>query len=309
MADSIMSRSALSVFAAASAAASFRALLLSGVGALPCAFAAAAAPQADPSPGQAGARAADSTLRICASANQLPYSATDGSGFENRIAGIVAKAMGREPVFVFADKPAIYLVRDWLDKNKCDVVIGLDAGDARVLTTKPYYRASYVFVSRRDKGLAIDSWNDPKLKTLGHIVVDLGSPSETMLKQIGAYEADMAYLYSLVGFKAPRNEYVQIAPERMIGEVKTGGADLAAAFAPDVARFVKSDPSLSMTPIRDDAQRAGGDRLPQQYDQAMGVRIGDSQLLSQLDDALARARPEIEAVLKDEGIPLVNATN
>ncbi len=139
-------------------------------------------------------------------------------------------------------------------------------------------------------------------------MVDFGSPSETMLKEIGAYDSDMAYLYSLVGFKAPRNEYVQISPERMIGEVRNGGADMAAAFAPDVGRYVKGDPSLSMTPIRDDARREGGEKLPQQYDQVMGVRIGDAQLLSQLDDALARSRAEIKAVLKDEGIPLVNAS-
>jgi mxaJ protein len=118
----------------------------------------------------------------------------------------------------------------------------------------------------------------------------------------------MAYLYSLVGFKAPRNEYVQISPERMIGEIKSGGADLAASFAPDIARYVKSDSSLSMIPIRDDATRAGGEKLPQQYDQAMGVRIGDTQLLSELDDALVRANAEIKAVLQDEGIPLVDAS-
>jgi mxaJ protein len=308
LADTFMSRSARSVFATAFAVASPRVLFFSGVGALACAFAAGAAPQADPSPAQTAASTASKELRICASAKQLPYSAKDGSGFENKIGEIVAKAMGREPVFVFADKPAIYLVRDWLDKNKCDVVVGLDAGDARVLTTKPYYRAAYVFVTQKDRGLAIQSWNDPKLKQLGHIVVDLGSPSETMLKQIGAYESDMAYLYSLVGFKAPRNEYVQISPERMIGEIKTGGADLAAAFAPDVARYVKGDSSLSMIPIRDDAKGAGGEKLPQQYDQAMGVRIGDAQLLSELDEALVRANAEIKAVLKDEGIPLVDAS-
>jgi mxaJ protein len=163
-------------------------------------------------------------------------------------------------------------------------------------------------VTKKDRGLAINSWNDPKLRSLGHIVVDFGSPSEMMLKEIGAYENDMPYLYSLVGFKAPRNEYVQIPPERMIGEVKSGGADMAAAFAPDIARYVKGDSSLRMTPVRDDATRGGGEKLPQQYDQVMGVRIGDTQLLSELDDALVRANAEIKAVLKDEGIPLVDGS-
>ncbi len=55
-------------------------------------------------------------------AKQLPYSADDNSGFENKIAIAVAKAMGREPKFVYSDKPAIFLVRDWLDKKKCDVI-------------------------------------------------------------------------------------------------------------------------------------------------------------------------------------------
>lgn len=217
--------------------------------------------------------------------------------------------MGRNPVFVFSDKPAIYLVRDWLDKKQCDVVIGLDTGDQRVLTTAPYYRAGYVFITRKDRDRGITSWNDPKIKTLGHIAVDLGSPSETMLKEIGLYNEDMAYLYSLVNFRAPRNQYVQISPERMLAEVRNGEADMAAAFAPDVAAAVRAEPLLMMVPIRDDAKRATGEKIPQQYDQSMGVRLEDNQLKAELDDALAHAKPEIEALLKDEGIPIVSSTH
>ena len=301
-----MLRPAALPLASVSAVASFRfALVLSSVGLISPAL---AAPPMDPSPIKPPA-VDNSTLRICASANQLPYSAKDESGFENKIALSVAKAMGRKPVFVFADKPAIYLVRDWLDKNKCDVVAGLDTGDQRVLTTKPYYRAGYVFVTKKDHGLEIESWNDPKIKTLGHIVVDFGSPSEAMLKEVGKYNENMAYLYSLVGFRAPRNEYVQIAPQRMIGEVQSGSADLAAAFAPDVARFVKADPALKMEPIKDDASHNGGEKLPQEYDQSMGVRLADTQLLAALNDALVKARPEIDGTLRDEGIPLIVATH
>lgn len=275
-----------------------------------------AAPQADQGPAkqdadaQAPSQAQDnSVLRICAAANQLPYSYRDGTGFENKVGEIVAKAMGRKAVFVWANKPAIYLVRDWLDKKKCDVVMGLDSGDQRVLTTTPYYRASYVFVSKKDKNLGIQSWNDPKIKKLGHIVVDLGSPSEAMLKELGVYNEDMAYLYSLVGFKAPRNEYVQIAPERMVAEVKGDKADMAAAFAPDISRYVKEDPSLVMVPIKDDATHNEGEKLPQQYDQSIAVRLGDQALMGELNKAIEKAKPEIDAALKDEGIPLVSKTN
>ena len=67
-----------------------------------------------------------SVLRICAAANEAPYSTSDGTGFENRIADAVAKAMGRKADFVWSDRPAIYLVRDQLDPKNCDVVIGVD---------------------------------------------------------------------------------------------------------------------------------------------------------------------------------------
>jgi mxaJ protein len=250
-----------------------------------------------------------STLRVCASAKELPYSAQDNSGFENKIARVVAQAMGRQPVFIYADKPAIYLVRDWLDKNKCDVVVGMDANDERVLTTVPYYRASYVFVTRQQADLNLHSWNDPAIQNIGHIVVEFGSPSEMMLKQVGRYTDNMAYLYSLVRFRSPRNEYVQIPPERMVDEVRNGTADLAVAFAPTVARYVKADPALQMTPVKDDAKRSDGQKLPQLYDQSMGVRRNDAELLGALNAALAKVSPQIASILEQEGIPLAQVAN
>ncbi|UFZ02678.1 methanol oxidation system protein MoxJ [Bradyrhizobium ontarionense] len=245
-----------------------------------------------------------SKLRICAAGNELPFSSKDQTGFENRIASVVAKAMGREPVFVFADKPAIYLVRDWLDKGRCDVVVGLDSGDQRVLTTKPYYRAGYVFVTRKDRNIELESWEDPQIKSVGHIVVEFGSPSEVMLKEIGKYTDNMAYLYSLVGFRSPRNQYTQIPPQKIVSEVESGNAGVAAVFAPDIARYVKANAALKMVPIKDDADR-DGERIPQQYDQSMGVRHGDEALLVALDTALEKVAPEIADILRDEGIPIL----
>lgn len=254
----------------------------------------------------AQARPDDGALRVCASAAQPPLSLKDGTGLENRIAGAVAEAMGRKVQFVWSDKPAIYLVRDFLDKKLCDVVAGLDTGDPRVLTTKPYYRSGYVFVTRAQDGLDLSSWSDPRLKQVNHVAVPFGSPSEAMLKNIGRYEEDMAYLYSLVNFRSPRNQYTQIDPARLVGEVASGKAEVAAPFAPDVARFVKdSSVPLRMTLVADDATRGDGQKVAMRFDQSMGVRRGDDALLAALDKALVKARPAIEAILKDEGVPTV----
>ncbi|MCJ2134184.1 methanol oxidation system protein MoxJ [Methylobacterium sp. J-026] len=256
---------------------------------------ASAAPAADPA-----------TLRICASDRQPPLSLRDGSGLENRIAAAVAEAMGRKPVFVWLSKPAIYLVRDGLEKGLCDVVVGLDSDDPRVLATRPYYRSGYVFITRADRGLDVTSWSDPRLKTVDHMVVPFGSPAEAMLKDIGRYEEDMAYLYGLVGFRAPRNQYTQIDPARLVSEVATDRAAVGVAFAPDVARYVReSTVPLRMTPVPNETVGSDGRRMPQDFDQSMGVRRDDTALKGALDAAIAKAKPQIDAVLKQDGVPVI----
>ncbi|KAB1074467.1 methanol oxidation system protein MoxJ [Methylobacterium planeticum] len=264
----------------------------------------------EPRAKEAEAQADPGTLRICASERQPPLSLRDGSGLENRIAAAVAEAMGRKPVFVWLDKPAIYLVRDGLDKKTCDVVVGLDSDDPRVLTTKPYYRSGYVFLTRADRDLDVKSWADPRLRDVGHMVVGFGTPAEAMLKDIGRYEEDMAYLYSLVNFRAPRNQYTQIDPARMVSEVASGKADVGVAFAPDIARYVReSTTPLRMNPVPDDTVRSDGQRMPQSFDQSMGVRRDDGALRTALDAGIEKAKPQIAAILKQEGVPLAPASN
>jgi mxaJ protein len=259
-------------------------------------------------PGKAAPKPDPSILRICASEKQPPLSMRDGSGLENRVAVAVAEALGKKPVFVWLAKPAIYLVRDGLEKRTCDVVVGLDSDDPRVLTTKPYYRSGYVFITRADKDLDVKSWSDPRLKTVDHMVVPLGSPGEAMLKDIGRYEEDMAYLYSLVGFRAPRNQYTQIDPARIVSEVANDKADVGVAFGPDVARYVKdSAVPLRMTLVPNDTVSSDGRKMPQSFDQSMGVRRDDTALRDALDAAIAKAKPQIDAILKQDGVPV--ATN
>jgi|HubBroStandDraft_5_1064220.scaffolds.fasta_scaffold01719_4 mxaJ protein len=256
------------------------------------------------------AAATNDTVRICAAKNALPFSSENGTGFENRIATALGAAMGKEVKTVWLDKPAIYLVRDSLDKNLCDVVVGLDTGDPRVLSTKPYYRTGYVFITRADRNLDISSWNDKRLLGLNHFAVSFDSPGEEMLKQIGKYDENLSYNFSLVNFKSRRNQYVQIDPARMVAEVASGNADIAIAFAPEVARYVKgSAVPLRMTLITDDAVRSDKQKVPQQFNQSAGVRKDDPALLAQLDAALAKAQPEIHGILDAEGIPLATTTD
>lgn len=248
---------------------------------------------------------ANSKLRICAAADELPYSSRNGTGFENKVAVVLAEAMGREPQFVWFSKPAIYIVRDQLEMKMCDVVMGLDSGDDRVLTSKPYYRAPYVFIQRKDTKLDIKDWSSPDLAKAKKIGFTPGTPAQVMLEKLGLFREHFNYMHSLTNFQDRRNKFTRIPPQRMVGEVANGTADVAVNFAPDVARFVKDSGNVEMTVIPDDNVRSDGEKVPHHFDQSVGVRKEDTALLSAVNLALDKAKPAIEEILKDEGIPLV----
>ncbi len=281
-----------------------------GSGAIAASLGLPAEPASQQPPASANANPSEQrdpkALRICAAKKQPPLSLEDGSGLENKIGVALAEAMDLKPQFVWTDRPAIYLVRDYLDKKLCDVVIGLDTGDPRVASSNPYYRSGYVFIARADSAFDIKSWSDPRIAQLGHIAVPFGSPAELLLKDKGLYEEDMAYLYSLVNFRSARNEYSQIDPARMVNEVASGSAGAAVGFAPEVARYVKSSATqLRMTLIEDDAVKTSGEKVPQRFDQSVGVRREDTALLQQVNAALTKAKPKIDAILQADGVPLL----
>ncbi len=92
----------------------------------------------------------------------------------------------------------------------------------------------------------------------------------------------------------------------MVADVADGKAEIAVGFAPEVARYVRqSSVPLRMTEVDDDTVRSDGVKIPQSFDQSMGVRKNDNELRAALDDALVKARPAIENILKAEGIPLL----
>lgn len=250
-------------------------------------------------------KAGGSTLRICASKVEPPYSTAKGDGFENKIATEVAEAMGRKAEFVWFDRPAIYLVRDGLDKKLCDVVLGVDATDERVLVTKPYFRTGYAYLTKADAAIG-HSWEDAGKPDVVKYAFRFYSPAELIIKQLGKYEGTVSYQLSLVNFEDKRNKYTQIPADRLVSEVASGNADLGIVFASDVARYVKSSSTpLKLTMIADDFSTADGRKVPLHFDQAMGVRKDDKALAEALDAAIDKARPEIERTLAEEGVPVL----
>ncbi len=256
--------------------------------------------------GVAGDNGSKPPIRICAAQDDLPYSNRAQTGFENKIAEVLAAYMQKPLEFIWAEKDAIYLVRDYLDPGLCDVIMGLDTSDPRVLTTKPYYRSGYVFIYRKDRGLNVRDWNSPDLRKLHRFAIIPGTPTEVMLKAIGKFEENFHYMHSLVDFKSRRNQYVRSDPQRLVSEVVDGKADIAVLWGPLAARYVKQAAApLEMTLIPDNNVREDGQKVGHHFDQSLGVRRDDRALVGDLDRALAALAPKITEILNAEGIPLL----
>jgi len=253
------------------------------------------APAAEPEP-----------LKVCAAEDEMPYSNKKGEGFENKLAALLGKALERKVEMVYWTDPRYY-VRDYLDKGLCDVTMGVDAGDPRLLTTKPYYRSGYVFITREQDGIEVENWNSEALRKAKKIAFVPGTPAETMLRAISRYNDMFNYSQELVGFKSKRNQYVKYDHAKLVSEVASGNAEIAVLWGPAAARYVKASPApLTMTLIPDDNQRADGQKVGHHYSTSIGVRKDKPALLAELNKALEDVEDDIEDLLEEEGMPLLD---
>ena len=95
-----------------------------------------------------GQRDAQRIIKVCADPNNLPFSNQALAGFENKIAALVADRLGARVEYEWWAQRRGF-IRNTLRAGTCDVVIGLPTKMEMAATTRPYYRSSYVFVSRK----------------------------------------------------------------------------------------------------------------------------------------------------------------
>src|SRR3954452_14876280 len=100
------------------------------------------------------ARANHPVLRVCADPNNLPFTDRQRAGFEDRILDLVARDLGATVETTWWAQRRGF-VRNTLKARQCDVVPGLPSSTDVALTTRPYYRSSYVFVQRRDAPIQV----------------------------------------------------------------------------------------------------------------------------------------------------------
>lgn len=245
-------------------------------------------------------RAPARVIRVCEDPNNLPFSNRAGAGFENKIAELLAKDRGARLEYAWWPQRRGF-VRNTLSSRQCDVLAGVPEGYDLALTTRPYYRSSYVFVARRDRHLQLASLDDPRLRRLRVGVQMIGddfnnSPPAHALSNRGIVS-------NVVGYPV-YGDYAAPHPlSRIVEAVDRGEVDAAVVWGPEAGYFARS--SGSALELRAVSPQQDGPALPFSFAIAMGVRQGDTALRAELDDFIRRRQADIDRILDAYGVPRV----
>lgn len=246
-------------------------------------------------PGAAYAQA-DTSLRVCADPNNLPFSNKAGEGFENKLAKMLGAWMHEPVEYTWAAQQKQFL-RDTLDANKCDVVMSLPTEDKAELTTDPYYRSTYALVYRANAPYQLKSLDDPRLRKLEIGVHAIGDdwadlPSGTVLAHRGIVRN--VHIYKMFADFSRPNPSADL-----MEAVARGDVDVAIAWGPLAGYFATREPvKLTVVPITDTHTV-----LPFEFSISMAVRHGDGKLRDRLNAFLREKRGAIRALLTEYGVP------
>jgi mxaJ protein len=239
-------------------------------------------------------------LRVCADPNNLPFSNRAGQGLENRLVDLVARELGATVRYTWwAQRRGN--VRETLNEGLCDVIPGVATGLEMLATTRPYYRSTYVAVTRADRRLAIASFDDPRLRQLRIGVQMVGDdfsntpPAHALARRgvIGNVRGYMVY-----------GDYGRPDPQaRIVSAVASGEVDVAFVWGPVGGYFGRRQP----VPLRVLPVAAPGEPQRMSFGVSMGTRRRDRALRAELDAILARRGADIRALVRDFGFPLASA--
>jgi mxaJ protein len=237
-------------------------------------------------------------LRVAADPNNLPFSNQQGEGFENKIAELVAREMGASLEYVWhAQRRGFF--RETLKSGDADLVIGVPAALDMVLATRPYYRSSYVFVSRADRHLGITSFDDPVLKD-----VKIG------VQLVGDYNTPPAQAFSrrhmsrnVVGYTVYGDYTEPNPPARIIDAVARGDVDVAVVWGPLAGYFAKKQTAVQL--ILTPTPPVDAPALPLAFDISMGVARANKPLRDRLNAIIQSRGTEIAKILDAYGVPRV----
>lgn len=249
-----------------------------------------------------GSCSSQPTLTACADPNNMPFSNKAGDGFENKLAQLIASDLHARLDMVWWAQRRGY-VRNTLNDRKCDFWPGVASNVEMLATSRPYYRSTYMFVTKagsRLNGLTLDDLRLKKLRIGVQMVGNDASntpPAHALAARgvIGNVRGYMLY-----------GDYDKANPSaEIMRAVERGDVDVALVWGPLAGYFAAKSPMpLRLEPV---TPWLADEQWPMQFDVSVGVQNGNQKLLKQIDGVLARRAGEIDKLLAAYHVPTVGS--
>ncbi len=236
----------------------------------------------------------ENEFKVCAEADNLPFSNLQREGFENKIAALIAEDLGKELSFQFWHHMLGYY-RNTLNAFRCDVIIGTVAYNDMLMTTKPYYRSTYAFVYRKDSGYNITDWDSPDLRKAKAIGVVDKTPVASALN-------DKDLMENAKPYRIFRD--LTMPPSLLIDDLVKGEIDVAIVWGP-IAGYYAKQSSVPLVVVPTPEYEGMPEQAKVQFNIAMGVRKRDKERQAMIQDVLDRRQADILKILDEYGVPHV----
>jgi mxaJ protein len=246
--------------------------------------------------GASSAAAAGWELRVCADRDNLPYSNEAGEGFENRVAAVLAEALGSELTYVWLPDTRGATRQRYLQAGACDAVMGVLDKQKGYATSHAYYRTGYVFLFPEDAGFEVASLDDA---ILGELRIGVPGGARKLVPPSIAL-ANRGVLENQVHFDDRRAGGERHPP--VIRALEDGTVDVAVVWGPVAGHYAREHGNVVVAPVRPEIDIPF---LPMVASLAIGMRPDDVALRDLIDVALARTWDETRAVLEEAGVPLL----
>jgi mxaJ protein len=235
-------------------------------------------------------------LTVCADPNDLPFSNEAQQGFENKIAQLIAVDLHHPLRYVWWSQRRGF-VRKTLGAGQCDLWLGVARNMQQVVSTSPYYRSTYVFVTRESDGLTGLTLDDPRLRSRLIGVQMLGTESNNTPPAHAL--AERGIISNVRGFMV-YGDAAQANPSAgILDALVQRQIDIALVWGPQAGFYASHSPvALHLEPVTP----AEDPSAPMTFDISMAVRV-EGPLRPLIEATLKSEAPRIHAILDEYGVP------
>jgi mxaJ protein len=235
-------------------------------------------------------------LTVCADPNDLPFSNEAQQGFENKIAQLIAVDLHHPLRYVWWSQRRGF-VRKTLGAGQCDLWLGVAHNMQQVVSTSPYYRSTYVFVTRESDGLTGLTLDDPRLRSRLIGVQMLGTESNNTPPAHAL--AERGIISNVRGFTV-YGDAAQANPSAgILDALVQRQIDIALVWGPQAGFYASHSPvALHLEPVTP----AEDPSAPMTFDISMAVRV-EGPLRPLIEATLKSEAPRIHAILDEYGVP------